>query len=835
MRPAAIRVVDLVKEYEVYQKPLDVALEVLTRRTRHATFRALDGVTFEVARGEVFGIIGANGAGKSTLLKIISGVLEPTHGCVEICGSVTPILELGLGFNPEYSGMDNIYLSGLLYGMDSCEINRKIKDIIDFAGLGEFIGRPVKTYSSGMQARLAFSIATAVEPDILIIDEALAAGDAGFVQKCLRRIRHLCSGGRTVLMVSHGTGLLAQLCQSAMWLESGRIRMKGSSLHVIQAYDLAAHQSTDSTSWVETLDEELAGASDRVRNSPSDNPRNVPVPGLGTDDAAPFAGSVSLALELPITGSAQASVDAAQKLGRQVFRRGPVLIERVELLDAKGQRTARLTLTQPFAIKVYYRVDGSVPSPSLGVALAVNNKADLSPVAQFFTQNLRPSETRESYGAAPDRFKAAPRGALTLAFKQAPFRKGDYILSIGLLPNEPASWEFYEYRHLYYSFSVDDAGLELGAPVMLFPAVSHERTDTVGSAEARAPALPASRWATLRQEIERICMDEGGYPDRWPRHCRCPACGGGPLMPCFAKYGFSHAQCGACGFVCVDPYPIDAILRKLYSGAYYSAIREYFERPRLECGGDGSPFSAPPEILHDIVLRMTAGKATGVWLDAGGGIGAFADLIQKSRPAWQVKLNEFNPQSVAIARELFSFEVVTSDPATLLRNGERFDVVSSVAVLEHVTLPFDFVKSYAALIKPGGWLVTVVPHFSPLNGSVSRGSSPNALPPYHVSLFNEAAIRALFQRVEGLEIVDVEQTGPPAFELIHHVDFGDHWDAGIPTPDRPEPRSIQLRPYDPRVSQALAVLHDADSKLSEYFAERDGRRYLIVYCRKVVS
>src|SRR5215472_15286398 len=245
VKDIAIRVRNVTKDFEIYEKPVDLALEILTRKKRHRTFRALDDVSFEVERGQVLGIIGANGAGKSTLLKIITGVLDVTAGTVDVSGRVTAILELGLGFNPEHSGRDNIYLSGMLYGMPRAEIDRKLESIIDFSGLRAFIEQPVKTYSSGMHARLAFSIATAVDPEILIIDEALAAGDAMFVQKSMRRIRQLCAGGRTVLVVSHGTALLAQLCRNVLWLDNGRIRMSGPALAVVQAYDLEAHHGAD--------------------------------------------------------------------------------------------------------------------------------------------------------------------------------------------------------------------------------------------------------------------------------------------------------------------------------------------------------------------------------------------------------------------------------------------------------------------------------------------------------------------------------------------------------------------------------------------------------------
>lgn len=851
MNEVAIRVCGLVKEYEVYTKPIDLALEVLTRRKRHKVFRALDGVSFEVSRGEVLGIIGSNGAGKSTLLKVITGVLEPSQGRVDINGRVTAILELGLGFNPEYSGRENIYLSGLLYGMGRQEIDSKIEEIIDFSGLAEFIERPVKTYSSGMHSRLAFSIATAVEPDILIIDEALAAGDSAFVQKCMRRIRHLCSGGRTVLVVSHGTGLLAQLCQRVIWMEHGRVRMVGPAINVVQAYDLTAHQQADSASWIETVDDHL------------DTPATVGEAGQAaeitaeTKTAAPPVGSNSL----------KDIVEAAGDGERHIFRRGPVFIDSVEMLGPLGELTTRLTLLKPFTLKIRYRVEGDIPAETLGVALAINGRYDLSATAQYFTQNIRPFETRDTYADARDRKRPAERGVIILEFDYTPFRKGEYFLSIGLVPNTPGTWEFYEYRHFYYPFSVDDAGMDVGAPVFFDARLTHlhgvdgasaistesdETSESVehslagtavevapgdseppASIEAEAEAPTEAQVLTLRGEIEAICFGDGGYPEKWPRHKRCPACtGGGPLTPIFEKYGFSHARCADCGFVCVDPFPPDDILKELYAGAYYTRTRELFELPLLKEGGVGTPFSAPPEVLREIVDKATAGVQRGAWLDVGGGLGAFANLIQEMRPDWKVTLNELNPQSIEIARSLFNFDVVNDDPGKLLAAGERFDVVSSVAVLEHIPEPYEFLTSYARLVQPGGWLVMVVPHFSELNATLSQGSSANVVPPYHVSLFNERALKELMSRIPGIELVSIEQFGPAAFDLIHHPDTGDYWDITIPSASSPVPRSIMLEPYEHEKAVTLNALQKTAPLLSEFFAEHDGRLYLAAFCRR---
>lgn len=197
---------------------------------------ALKNVSFEVKQNEVIGVIGKNGSGKSTLLKILSRITEPTSGRGEISGRVSSLLEVGTGFNLELTGRENIYLNGAILGMKKKEIEQKFDEILDFSGVNKFVDTPVKRYSSGMLVRLAFAVAAHLEPEILIVDEVLAVGDADFQKKCLGKMGALAKSGRTVLLVSHNMGAITDLCSRAIWLDQGRLKMSGSSMEVVTRY-----------------------------------------------------------------------------------------------------------------------------------------------------------------------------------------------------------------------------------------------------------------------------------------------------------------------------------------------------------------------------------------------------------------------------------------------------------------------------------------------------------------------------------------------------------------------------------------------------------------------
>jgi ABC-type polysaccharide/polyol phosphate transport system ATPase subunit len=226
------------KSYSIYDRPADRLKELmaLNRISRHRDFWALDKVSFDVKRGETFCIVGENGSGKSTLLQIVAGILQPSSGTVRVNGRVSALLELGAGFNPEFSGRDNVYLNASILGLTSKEIDRRYKEIEEFAEIGDFIRQPVKTYSSGMVVRLAFAVAINVDPEILLVDEALAVGDIYFRHRCMRKVHELRTRGITILFVSHAVSDVKALGDRTMWLEHGKVMDLGDTERVVGKY-----------------------------------------------------------------------------------------------------------------------------------------------------------------------------------------------------------------------------------------------------------------------------------------------------------------------------------------------------------------------------------------------------------------------------------------------------------------------------------------------------------------------------------------------------------------------------------------------------------------------
>lgn len=237
MKDSPVRAEGLVKEYHIYDHPLERLKELFLKTARHKVFRALGPVDLEMRHGETLGIVGENGAGKSTFLKLVAGVIEPTSGKITVNGKVSSILELGTGFNPEFTGRENVLLNGALLGLSSADVGKRLQKIERFADIGEFFDMPAKMYSTGMYLRLAFSLAVHVDADIIVVDEALAVGDGAYEKKCIDRIWDLRRRGTTILFCSHSLYTVANFCDRVMWLKEGRMQDLGETKEVISRYE----------------------------------------------------------------------------------------------------------------------------------------------------------------------------------------------------------------------------------------------------------------------------------------------------------------------------------------------------------------------------------------------------------------------------------------------------------------------------------------------------------------------------------------------------------------------------------------------------------------------
>jgi len=461
----SIRVDGLGKRYEIYAQPADRLKQMILPRFGRAIgkdglayfneFWALRGVSFDVRRGETMGIIGRNGSGKSTLLQMVCGTLHPTEGMVDVHGRIAALLELGAGFNPEFTGKENVYLSGLLYGIPEGELRKRYQSIVEFADIGDFINQPVKTYSSGMYVRLAFAIAAHVDADTLVIDEALSVGDVRFTQKCMRYLREFQKRG-TLLFVSHDTGAVTSLCSRAIWLDSGRMVMDGSARDVVERY-LAEQHAADRASLGESVmvraPISAAGAiTDGVNTGPAAMPVDVVDPRMGMLNGEATRNLVEI-FEFDPT-----RID-------NEFGAGAARIIDVQLLNGNGE-VHRLTAGGEVAdLMIEAEVSESLNAPIFGFY-----------VKDRLGQRLFGDNTYLSYREQPVRARVGTRLRAHFRFRMPVLPSGDYSVDVALANGTQENHTQQHWIHDALTFKASESTMRHGLVGIPMHAIQIEQT-----------------------------------------------------------------------------------------------------------------------------------------------------------------------------------------------------------------------------------------------------------------------------------------------------------------------------------------------------------------------
>lgn len=414
----AISVEHISKFFEIYEKPSHRLLQMLFqgKKQYYRPFWALSDISFSVESGECVGIIGRNGAGKSTLLQIITGTLTPSSGSVRAKGRVAALLELGSGFNPEFTGKENIYLNASILGLSRREIDTKYNDIVAFADIGEFIDQPVKNYSSGMVVRLAFAVIVHVDADVLIIDEALAVGDAFFTQKCMRFLRRFMEEN-TILFVSHDVSAVTSLCNRAILLENGRIKSIGSAKDVTEMY-------------LEDMFESVQGKSAEHKQAD-----NVPIPKCFS--AVPDEDYIDMRMKYINNSQLRNDIKVFSFDEKAAaFGKGGAVIEYATLTDNSGTPVCWIVGGEMVALRILCRANQDIFSPIVG--FYIKNRHG---------QVLLGDNTYLSYAEKPLRVSTGKMFAANFIFRMPILAPGDYSFAVSVAEGDQNDHIHHQWRH----------------------------------------------------------------------------------------------------------------------------------------------------------------------------------------------------------------------------------------------------------------------------------------------------------------------------------------------------------------------------------------------------